>query len=61
MIALNSKGAVRVWLNENFADNHPVDEKPHLQMVCVDEGKLKSSREELIMLQNLLNVIEEKC
>jgi hypothetical protein len=30
-------------------------------MSCANESKLKASRQELIMLQNLLNVIEEKC
>jgi hypothetical protein len=45
MIGINPKGMVKVWLNENFADNHPSDEKPMLQMTCANEMKLKMSRQ----------------
>jgi hypothetical protein len=45
MIGINLKGKVKVWLNENFANNHPCDEKPMLQMTCANEMKLKISKQ----------------
>lgn len=35
MIGVNGKGHVKVWLHENFAENHPVDERPNLYMTCL--------------------------
>lgn len=61
MIGVNGKGHVKVWLNENFAENHAVDERPSLYMASHGEAKGRSSKEELLMLQELLGVVEEKC
>jgi hypothetical protein len=32
MMGLNPSGQVKVWLNDNFAENHPPHEKPLLQI-----------------------------
>lgn len=61
MIGVNGRGHVKVWLNENFAENHPVDERPFLYMTSHGEAKERGNKEELLMLQELLGVVEEKC
>lgn len=61
MIGVNGRGHVKVWLNDNFAENHPVDERPSLYMTSHGEAKERGNREELLMLQELLGVVEEKC
>jgi len=32
MVGVNTEGVVKVWLNENFALNHPTSERPSLQI-----------------------------
>jgi hypothetical protein len=36
MIGVNTRGEPRVWLNENYAENHPVFERPILQAINHD-------------------------
>ena len=31
MIGVNTKGEVKVWVNQNYAYNHPAQERPILQ------------------------------
>ena len=43
MIGINNQNEVKVWLNENFAENHPVAEKPFLQTTISDSTLPSSS------------------
>jgi hypothetical protein len=38
MIGINSRGEPKVWLNENYAENHPTFEKQMLQAASHDFG-----------------------
>ena len=42
LIGINNQNEVKVWLNENFAENHPILEKPFLQ-TTVSDANLPSS------------------
>lgn len=61
MVGLNPQGQVRVWLNENFADNHPPTERPMLQVTAANTYKLTSEKEEERMLQSVVRLVEQKC
>ena len=50
MIGLNNRGHVKVWLNENFPNNHPTHEKPMLQITTSNLYRTKASQDELEML-----------
>ena len=51
MIGFNSEGHVKVWLTENFAENHPGEERIALQVTKADKF-LESS--------HMLDVIAQK-
>jgi hypothetical protein len=61
MVGLNPQGQVRVWLNENFADNHPPTERPMLQVTAANTYKLTSEKEEERMVQSVVRLVEQKC
>jgi hypothetical protein len=61
MLGLNSKGHLKVWLNEYFAENHPVEEQPLLQVTATAQHQWSASREESVMVKRVLAVIEGKC
>jgi hypothetical protein len=58
MLGINSEGNLKVWCNEDFAENHPAIERPFLQTTTKYEG---GSSEERDMLRNLFSVVEERC
>ena len=60
MIGFNSECHVKVWLTENFAENHPGEERIALQVTKADKFLESSHIEENSMLDNLLDVIAQK-
>lgn len=60
MIGINRDGSLKVWCNENWARNDPEHEKTFLQTTSVDE-EVRENNTEAEMIENILDVIEERC
>lgn len=60
MIGVNNENSVKVWLNENFAQNHPVSEKPFLQITSSDVYSSAISSE-ASMVRSIIDIVESKC
>ena len=53
-------GEVRVWLNENFALNHPATERPELQITSTILLHKANSSLEKTMVDNIIQVVERR-
>lgn len=69
MIGFTPEGEARVWVNNNFADNHPVNRRPFLK-TTTDEGQefykgdkkiIPPCSDESDMVQNIVDVVGEHC
>ena len=60
MIGLNNHGEVKVWLNENFAYNHPNFEMPMLEKVSSTSNPIVSESESK-MVNDLIEIIGSNC
>ena len=60
MVGVNTDGEVKVWLNENFGLNHPTLERPSLQITSTATLKNASGSEEKIMVDNVVELIENR-
>ena len=58
MIGFDNQGQTKVWINENFGRNHPVNYKDH---DSADLTTLRSANNEQRMVHNIINVVERKC
>ena len=58
MIGFNTNGETKVWVNENFGKNHPVN---YREQDGNDLTNLRSANNEQRMVQNIINVVERKC
>lgn len=61
MIGVNNNGEVKVWLNENFAENHPAFEKPVLQTTLTSMDSYMTPSSESQMVRSVIDIIEDKC
>lgn len=64
MIGFNRDGSAKVWVNENFANNHPSYPLPHLESTTgreVLDPKNKNlifiDNDEAAMVDNIVNVV----
>lgn len=60
MMGVNPDGEVRVWLNDNFALNHPSSEVPDLQITSTNEYRSAAELVEKTMVHDVTRVIEAK-
>jgi hypothetical protein len=60
MIGVNTKGNVKVWLNENFASNHPASERPSLEITVSAAHRSSASKEEAFFVRNLIEIVRAK-
>lgn len=68
MIGYNRHGEAKVWVNENFADNHPQHRMPNL-LRTQDFDTLNPNNKNLIirnddetaMVENIVNVVGDHC
>ena len=60
MIGVNNENSVKVWLNENYAQNHPTLEKPFLQTTSSDIYS-SSISSEASMVRSVIDIVESKC
>lgn len=57
MVGLNKEGCVKVWLNENFAANHPEVERPLLEITASSAHKSSASKEESAFVKNIVELV----
>lgn len=60
MVGFNRDNQVKVWLNENFAQNHPEIEKPVLQITSANRFSRAAFSDERDMLQEVTSLIESR-
>lgn len=60
MIGFNNNGEAKVWLNDNFAENHPVSERPILQTTMTNEALTGGTSEQKVV-KTIYDLVENKC
>ena len=60
MIGINKYGDLKIWCNENWAKNHPEQERTFVNAINSNEEVMENSNEQE-MVRNIIDVIEERC